>query len=69
MGSMLDGKKIKEVEWPDDCLLVGVKRGGKEIIPKDNTLIYPGDYLIVLTNEYKAAWITESLSVMVNNCK
>lgn len=69
MGSMLDGKKIKEFEWPDHWLLVGVKRGGEEIIPKGNTLIYPGDYLIVLTDENRAAKVTESLLEMANSYK
>jgi H+/Cl- antiporter ClcA len=66
MGSTLDGKKIKELKWPDSCLLVAIKRGEKEIIPKGNTLIYPGDYLIVLADEYKASKVSELLLSMAN---
>lgn len=51
IGSKLDGKQIKEIKWPSRCLLVAVRRGEEEIIPKEDTLIYPGDYLVVLTNE------------------
>jgi Trk K+ transport system NAD-binding subunit len=51
IGAELDGKQIKEIKWPSRCLLVAVKRGEDEIILKGDTVNYPGDYLIVLTNE------------------
>ena len=62
MGSMLDGKKIKEMEWPPHCLVVGIKRGEMEIIPDGDTKMLAGDYLIVLSNEDNAAEIRECLS-------
>ncbi len=64
MGSKLDGKQIKEIKWPSRCLLVAVKRGDEEIIPKGDTVIFPGDYLIVLTNEDRACKITDILTSM-----
>jgi len=63
MGSALDGKQIKEVEWPSHCLLVAVKRGELELIPKGDTVIFPGDYLIVLTNEDKVSEINDALTI------
>jgi len=65
MGSVLDNKQIKDVKWPSHCLLVSVKRGEHEIIPKGDTVIYPGDYLIVLTNENWVSTINDSLNVMI----
>ncbi len=65
MGSQLDGKQIKEVKWPPHCLLVSVKRGEDEIIPKGDTVIYPGDYLIILTNEDWVSSINDSLITMI----
>jgi H+/Cl- antiporter ClcA len=61
MGSILEGKKIKEIKWPQFCLLVGIKRGVKEIIPKGNTPIYAGDYLTVLVDEDKSIGIRNKL--------
>ncbi|MCJ7665808.1 MAG: hypothetical protein MUO59_03630 [Actinobacteria bacterium] len=52
--SRIENKKIMEIDWPDNCLLIGVKRAGQELIPKGNTLIYPGDTLIIITNEDRA---------------
>lgn len=62
MGSMLDGKKVKEMEWPPHCLVVGIKRGNIEIIPDGETKMLAGDYLIVLSNEDNAAEVRECLS-------
>lgn len=74
MGSSLEGKKVKELRWPSNCLLVSIKRGEKEIIPKGDTQIYAGDYLITLTNEDKASEIREKLTeiaevICEDNCE
>lgn len=67
MGSDLDGKKIKEVKWPSYCLLVAVKRGEREILPNGDTVIFPGDYLIVLTNEDKVSKMNDVLTLMTES--
>lgn len=64
LGSDLDGKKVKEIDWPSNCLMVGIKRGKDEIIPKGNIEIYPGDYLIVLTNKHEAPKLNDTLTKM-----
>jgi H+/Cl- antiporter ClcA len=69
MGSMLDGKEIKYVKWPAHCLLVAVKHGEQEIIPKGDTIIHAGDYLTVLTNEDKVSKINDALIKMSGNCE
>jgi len=61
LGSKLDQKRIKDIQWPKDCLLVGIMRGEKEIIPKGNTIIQVGDFIVVLTNENTEALARESL--------
>ncbi|MGV8905572.1 MAG: chloride channel protein [Acetobacterium sp.] len=50
-GSMLDKQFISNIEWPDNCLLVAIRRGGREIIPKGNTLIHCSDNIVALINE------------------
>lgn len=64
MGSKLDGKQIKEVKWPSRCLLVAVRRGETELIPKGNTMILPGDYLTVLTNEDRVSKVNDEFISM-----
>ena len=69
MGSVLDGKEIKAVKWPSQCLLVAVKRGEQEIIPKGDTRIQAGDYLVVLTNEDKVSKINDALIKLAGSCE
>ena len=69
MGSDLDGKKIKEAIWPTHCLLVAVKRGENEILPTGDTVIFAGDYLIILTNEDREAKINDSIIKMTASCE
>lgn len=66
MGTSIEGKKIKDIKWPESCLLVGVKRGDKELIPRGNTTIYSGDMLIILTDEKHGISASEELKEMVN---
>lgn len=51
LGSMICRKKISEIAWPEGVLIVGIRRGMKEIIPKGNTIIMPGDYLVIMSPE------------------
>lgn len=56
-GSQVANKKVKDVEWPKRTLLISIKRMEQEILPKGDTEIKEGDYLIVITdtnNEYTA---------------
>jgi H+/Cl- antiporter ClcA len=62
MGSSLEGKKIKNIVWPANCLVVGIMRGGQEVIPNGETVILTGDYLTVTTNEDNADITRECLS-------
>ncbi|MBP2629763.1 MAG: Cl-channel voltage-gated family protein [Firmicutes bacterium] len=59
IGSKLDGKQIKNITWPPNCLLVSIKRGDTELVPKGNTRIVIGDYLYVLTTVDQAKKIRE----------
>lgn len=68
MGCMFDGKYVKDIAWPKGCLLVGLKRGENEIIPKGNTRMYSGDYLIVLTGEDNAPVAKNTLLAMAEEC-
>ncbi|MHB8278105.1 MAG: ClC family H(+)/Cl(-) exchange transporter [Candidatus Humimicrobiaceae bacterium] len=60
--SNIEGQKIKDICWPQGCLLVGIRRGAEEIIPKGETIIYPGDYLVVLTNENEVNEVMKKIS-------
>lgn len=64
LDSELDGKFIKDLKLHPNCLIVAVRRGEKEIIPRGNTKIYSGDYLYIIANENQASMIKEELLIM-----
>lgn len=69
LGAEISGKKIKNIIWPPRCLVVGIKRGAQEIIPKGDTEICAGDYLIVLTDECQTASTREALLTLTGECE
>jgi len=51
LGSAAAGKKISEIDWPEGTLVVNIHRGTLDIVPKGDTVISPGDYLVLLSSE------------------
>ena len=54
-GACVAGRRVSEISWPQSCLLVSIRRGGTELIPKGNTRVLPGDTLVALVDvdEYR----------------
>ena len=62
--SFLDGKKIMDIQWPNDCLIVSIARGEEEIIPDGSTSISAGDRLVVLTHGHYVEFHLEQIAEM-----
>ena len=58
------GKKIKDVAWPEHCLIVTISRGKEEIIAKGSTVVHSGDTLVVLVEEDYLGMVTESFQLI-----
>lgn len=43
-----NGKRVCDVRWPSGCLIIGLRRGESEIVPRGDTRLRAGDYLVVL---------------------
>jgi H+/Cl- antiporter ClcA len=50
-GSVICDKKIRDIEWPEHSLVVGIHRGNSDIVPNGATKILSGDYLVILSSE------------------
>ena len=48
-GSPCDGKRVKEIPWPPDCLVASLRRGRNVIIPHGDTVLDAGSTLVVVT--------------------
>lgn len=58
VGSIADGKMVKDLELPTDALLCAVVRGEEVCIPKGKTILNAGDRLVVLTQDGDVTAIT-----------
>jgi len=58
-GSLMDGKCVKNIQWPTYSLVVNLKRGEREIIPTGDTRIQAGDYLYILVNDQEIRELTQ----------
>jgi chloride channel protein, CIC family len=47
--SIAANKHINEVMWPGDCIVASVRRGSQTIIPHGDTIIKPGDELVIVS--------------------
>ena len=50
-GSVLEEALVRDIEWPNNCLLVAIQRGSDEIIPRGRTRLQTGDVLVAMTDE------------------
>ena len=48
LGCLVEGKRVSDIKWPDKSLVVSIKRGDGEIIPKGDTNLYVGDLVIIM---------------------
>lgn len=49
--SELDGKTIAEVSWPDNTLIVNVRRGDAEYVPDGNLILKAEDYVYLYADD------------------
>jgi hypothetical protein len=63
-GSPAEGKLVKELDLPENCLLIAVRRGGEEFIPNGSTRIFAGDFLVFITDLCSEARTRECLAKM-----
>ena len=61
LGAPACGKRIGDVSWPAGCLIVSVRRGEEELVPKGNTRLRAGDDITVLCDEYHSEEVYRAL--------
>ncbi|MPN62142.1 hypothetical protein SDC9_209889 [bioreactor metagenome] len=61
LDSKMDCKAIMDFKFSKNFLLVAIKRGEKELIPRSNTVLKSGDYIHVLASEKDAVIVIEEL--------
>lgn len=64
LGSKVSGKYVKDIDWPAKCLIVGIRRGDSEIIPKGDSKILSGDTINILIQGNDVEKVTKLLMQM-----
>ncbi|MFD1410467.1 ClC family H(+)/Cl(-) exchange transporter [Lapidilactobacillus gannanensis] len=60
-GTRFVGTEVRDIAWPKNTLLMSIRRGSKDLIPKGDTEIRAGDTLIVLTDHQQRAQVKRAL--------
>lgn len=59
--STLVERQVRDIKWPQGALLVGVRRGERQVIPHGDTLLRAGDILIILTYQHNRAYVRQQM--------
>ncbi len=60
-GSKLEGHQVRDFKWPEETLLIAIRRGERQVIPHGDTLMRAGDTLIILTDHDNRAWVRHQI--------
>jgi trk system potassium uptake protein TrkA len=60
--SSIDGKKIRDLDLPEDCVLVKIIRNREIILPRGNTLLHVGDIVEIFGMKDKLVEAEKHLS-------
>ena len=63
-GSDAAGKAVRDIRWPNGALVVGLRRGEKELVPQGGTKIAPGDYLVILSSGEQEGMIRDQVRTL-----
>lgn len=63
-GSLLVHKAVAQIDWPKHCLLVAIKRGEKEIIPKGGTILSASDVIVTINDERDFSYVHEKMEAL-----
>lgn len=65
--SLCDGRRIREIDWPEDVLIVSIKRGDREILPRGDVKLMGGDYLVFLQDANQLDDMKEKICSLTRN--
>lgn len=61
LGAPVCGRRIRQLNLPDRCLIISIERGDTEIVPDGNTILRAGDMLVALCDEHDSAGVSYAL--------
>ncbi|WP_125707344.1 ClC family H(+)/Cl(-) exchange transporter [Companilactobacillus zhongbaensis] len=65
-GSPIDGKYIRDINFPQSVLVISIYRGEMQIIPRGDTLVKSGDRIVMMVNGATRAVLKKKLTDLIN---
>ncbi len=56
-GDPIQNKKIVNIAWPKDTLVIAISRKGKSIVPSGDTILSVGDNVIISTKDHNKKYL------------
>lgn len=66
-GAKAIGVAIKDLSLPEECIIAGVIRNGKVILPRGITVLEPGDEVLAITDRLGAEQLSSLLASSTDN--
>jgi CIC family chloride channel protein len=60
-GDRADGKSLRELALPEDCVVNSIQRGKHLVVPRGETVIQAGDKLLILASDGKEECVCRNL--------
>ena len=57
------------MDWPQKCRIIGVMHGEHEFVPDGNTVLYPGDKLIILAEDTSGSLLEQLTGLTDDHAK
>lgn len=62
LGSIADGRRVREVSWPEGSTLVSIRRNREVLVPSGSTFLLPGDVITAFGTESSKSRMIERLN-------
>lgn len=62
LGSIADGRRVREVSWPEGSTLVSIRRNREVMVPSGGTMLLPGDVVTAFGTETSKRRMIERLN-------
>ncbi|SHJ47161.1 H+/Cl-antiporter ClcA [Dethiosulfatibacter aminovorans DSM 17477] len=65
--SSVENKAVRDIEWPENCLIVNIERCAKDYLPRGSFKLLAADHITFITDEAYAAGVKKKLGKLMDD--